>query len=106
MVGDEDPVADFVAIHPFANLDNLSRHLMAEHPGGLLHPIPFHDIASADATGQYLDQQFPWSDLRGWHFLQPYIPVVIIHGHSHSCFFQSVLLQVLSDLKYTLPELI
>jgi hypothetical protein len=56
MVGDKDPVASFVAIHPFANFNNLPCDLMTEHPGGLLNSIPFHDITTADATGYYLDQ--------------------------------------------------
>jgi hypothetical protein len=56
MVGDKDPVTGFVAIHPFADLNDLPGNLMTEHPWGFLNPVPFHDIAAANATCQYLDQ--------------------------------------------------
>ena len=56
MVGDKDPITDFISFYLFTDLNNLSCNLMTEHPGSLLNPIPFHDITAANATGQYLDQ--------------------------------------------------
>jgi hypothetical protein len=83
MVRHKDLITPFVTIHPLTNLNNLSCYLMTQHPGSLLDPIPFHDIAPTDTTGQHLDQQFAWPDLWGWNFLQPHILIVIIHGDAH-----------------------
>jgi hypothetical protein len=54
MMGNKDPITNFVAIHPTAHLNNLSCNLMAEDTGSFFDPIPFHDIATADAAGQHL----------------------------------------------------
>jgi len=55
MMGDEGPITDFIIFYLFANLNDLSGNFVTENPGSFLDPIPFHNIAAADATCQYLD---------------------------------------------------
>jgi hypothetical protein len=57
MVGDEDPVTDFVLFHPLADFYDLSRDLVPQHYGSFLDTIPFHHVAAADAAGDHFHQQ-------------------------------------------------
>jgi hypothetical protein len=62
MMGDKDPITNLITIYAASDLNNLPPCLMTEHPGSFLNPIPLHDIATADATGQHFHQKFTRTD--------------------------------------------
>ena len=81
MMADKDPLAHAVLVR--FGLDDLAGDLMAENPGRLGQPVPFHDIGAADAAGADLDQDLPRPDLGDGKFLQADIVIVIIFGNQH-----------------------
>ena len=83
VVSGADPVADRKAGNALADGRYLAGNLVAEDKRGFMDAIPLHDIAAADPAGLDPDQQFTGSDRRRWVFLQPDIPVVVIHGNAH-----------------------
>jgi hypothetical protein len=79
MMADKDSLARWVFVG--FRLHNVAGDLMAENPGSLGKPVPFHHIGAADAAGPNLYQNLPGPDLRDGKFLQSDIVVVVVFGY-------------------------
>jgi hypothetical protein len=69
VVGDEDPIPDFVTLNAISYFDDLSRNLVSQHQGSFFNAIPFHYITATDATGKYFHQYLARTDLWCRQFL-------------------------------------
>ena len=78
VMADKDPLAEVVLVR--FGLNDLAGDLMAQNPGSLGKPVPFHHIGAADAAGADLDQNLPRPDLRRGQFLQADIVIVVVFG--------------------------
>ena len=83
VMGDENAVAGPVALNTGALFDDDPADLMAEDDGGLLDPVPLHDVAAADAAGHHLDEQLPRCDPGNGPFFDPDVMVVVVDGYFH-----------------------
>jgi hypothetical protein len=83
MVGCNNPIPLLVMVNATADFSNFSGNLVAKYQGGLLHPIPFHHIAAADAAGFYAHQEFARAYLGSWDVFYADVLVVVIYGHTH-----------------------
>src|SRR3989338_5122887 len=85
MVGNEDPLPGSKALYALSHARDLARDLMPQDKRGLLHAVPFHEIAAADAAGLDAHEQLAGADRGHRHLLQAHVAVVIVHRHSHIC---------------------
>ena len=84
MVGDEDPVPLFEAADVATCLGNIAGYFVSQYERCLFDPIPLHDVAAANATGEHLDKQLVGTDFRFWHLLQSEVAVVVVHCNPHA----------------------
>ena len=78
MMADKNPLADPVLVR--LGLNDLAGDLMAQNPGRLLDPVPFHHVGAANAAGPHPDQNLPRPDLGRGEFLQANIVIVVVFG--------------------------
>lgn len=78
MVRYEDAVALFDVFNLGANLRNNASGFVTKDPRGFRDAVPFHDIASADATRHDFHEDFFFACFRGGDFLDSYVVVVIV----------------------------
>jgi hypothetical protein len=83
VMGDENAVAGPVTLHTGTLLDDDPADLVAENDGGLLDPVPLHDVAAADAAGHHPDEQLPRCDPGNGPFFDADVTVVVVDGDSH-----------------------
>jgi hypothetical protein len=84
---DKYPVAWFVSAYTIADRHNLRADFMSLHERRSREPVPFHDIAAADAAGNNLDQHLPRSGFRGRYFFYPNVFVIVPAGNFHFFLF-------------------
>ena len=81
VMADKDSLAGVVLVR--LGLDDVAGDLVAQNPGRLLKPVPFHHIGAADAAGADLDQNLPRPDLRDGKLLQANVVIVVVFGDQH-----------------------
>ena len=83
VVRGKNPIADFKIFDAGADLRDFPGNFMTQNERGFLDPIPFHQVAAADAAGARLDKKFAWTDFRHRNFFQAHVPVVVVHRDAH-----------------------
>ena len=72
--------------HPLTNGNSNAILLVTQNQRGFLDPVPFHDVAAADAAGIYLYQHIAVAHLGYGHLLHPDIAIVVVHPDLHRTF--------------------
>ena len=67
-----------------ARPDYLARDLVTENERGLREAVPFHEVAPAYAARMDTHEYLAGTYFGNGHFLEPDIPVVVIHRYTHT----------------------
>jgi hypothetical protein len=100
MMGYKYPVSLFPIRDPSAHRVYLAGYFVAQHQGRLGQSVPFQDITAANTAAPDLNQNLILPDLRRGRFLQTYITIRVVHGHTHG----AINLQAIQWLKSFMVE--
>jgi hypothetical protein len=77
------PVANSETVHTRTDLYNLCSNLMPQNKRRLPDTVPLHQITTADPAGTSTQKQLAGTNFWNWQFLQPNIPIIVVHGDAH-----------------------
>jgi hypothetical protein len=83
MMSCNNPVSFMKSGNTFSHPGHPAGYFMTENKRRPFYAIPFHGVAAADGTGKNLHQEFSRPYLRDRHFLEPDVPVIVVHSYTH-----------------------
>jgi hypothetical protein len=83
MMRHKNPVTHLVPRNFVAYLFDYACSFVTENSRRFGNPVPFRNVAAADAACHNLYEDFVTPDFRLRHILNPYVMVVVVNGDKH-----------------------